>query len=265
MAKRVNGFEVYRGPSAIDGSEIVVIFTGIKAAVAERKKGVNSKTGAMVASYIMPADVSPVEASRTGEDYGVCGDCPHRGRYDPVEDRHGVDRTCYVTLIHGPRVVWASWKRGIYPVVSVAEAAELLEGLPVRFGAWGDPGAVPAHVPIWSAIAEVASTTTGYTHRHLDTGAHLNGLCMASVDSEVETEEAWALGFATFRVAPTDGSVPRMRGEAICPAAAEAGKVVTCVECPIACNGKVNERVKGRVIIAHGSGKKHFKPKEESG
>ena len=67
----------------------------------------------------------------------------------------------------------------------------------VRLGTYGDPAAVPAS--IWSDLVAYSDGHTGYTHQWR-TSPGLRGLCMASVDSEEEAIEAWALGWRTFRV-----------------------------------------------------------------
>jgi len=161
---------------------------------------------------------------------------------------------CYVNVGQGPRAVADGMARGIYPRVTVPEACELISGMPLRMGTYGDPGMVPASV--WKKMAAVASYHTGYTHRTRDVGADLKGVCMASADSLEEAREFRADGWATFRVS-TDPSEPRDRGEARCPASVEAGKRVTCETCPIAlkCDGKSDKGgVWGRVILDHGPG-----------
>jgi hypothetical protein len=70
-AKRSTGFVLYEGPSKQDGMPIVVIaLTG---------KSTNRKTGAMVQTYILRADVDPINAVRAGADVSICGNCKHRG------------------------------------------------------------------------------------------------------------------------------------------------------------------------------------------
>ena len=61
---------IYRGPSLLDGAPIVVI------AIDSAR---NTKTGRMVQTYILRADMDPREANKTGADFSICGTCPHRG------------------------------------------------------------------------------------------------------------------------------------------------------------------------------------------
>jgi len=216
--------------SLIDSKPIVIVLRGRDAALAEKDENANDKTGAMIQSYIMPRDESPTDAARSGADVSVCGDCPHR----PILARETGAARCYVNLGHGPRVVFDAYKRGVYQRVNLLGACAYVAGLPTRFGSWGDPGAVDAQ--IWHALSMHASERTGYTHRWRDTGAALRGIVMASVDSEAERDEAHAALWATFGV-DDSGEWDRVKGEARCPASAEAGKQVTCRTCPLKCNG----------------------------
>jgi hypothetical protein len=220
----------FEATSLIDGKPLVIVLRGRDAALAEKDDGANDKTGAMIQSYIMPRDESPTDAARSGADVSVCGDCPHR----PILARESGAARCYVNLGHGPRVVYAAYLRGSYTRVNLLGACAYVAGLPTRFGSWGDPGAVDAQ--IWHALSMHASERTGYTHRWRDTGAALRGIVMASVDSETERDEAHAALWATFGVDDT-GEWDRIKGEARCPASAEAGKQVTCRTCPLKCNG----------------------------
>ena len=72
--KKFKGVVVYEGASLLDGKPTVVIAT--------RDTG-NRKTGGMVQTFIMRSEIDPITASRTGEDYSVCGNCIHRGTANP--------------------------------------------------------------------------------------------------------------------------------------------------------------------------------------
>jgi hypothetical protein len=229
---RANGAVIYEGPSMLDGSPIVAIVTGLAHASA------NAKTGAMLQTWIMRADVPPVDALKSGADASVCGECPQRP---------ALGGACYVLVHNAPRSVWEAWKRGVY----ASGEPELLGcGRAVRLGSYGDPAAVP--VRVWRDLVSQASLHTGYTHQWRNLCAiDLQALCMASVDSPEEREEAQALGWRTFRVAPA-GNGERARGEARCPASAEAGHRVSCETCPIRCAGTALA-MPSVVIQAHGS------------
>ena len=59
---RFTGVILYEGPSHIDGAPIVVIANRITA------PSTNDKTGAMVQTFIIRADVNPYRALKTGQD-----------------------------------------------------------------------------------------------------------------------------------------------------------------------------------------------------
>lgn len=225
-----DGMLLYEGPSRIDGAPIVVIAVGIKG----RSK--NTKTGGMVQTYILRADVAPTVAVKTGADASICGDCPHRGLM-------GKGRTCYVNVGQGPGAVWSAMRRGAY---KASADWSVFRGRKIRFGTYGDPAAAP--VRLWQDLAALAVGTTGYTHQWR-TNPLLRAYCMASVDTEAEALEARLSGWRTFRVA-MPGDVARMETEVSCPASAEAGKKLQCADC-LACSG-ANGRRGSIVIQAHG-------------
>src|SRR6056297_1167050 len=104
MAKNQT-FIAYEGPSLIDGQNIVVLVqTGSS----------NRKTGDMVQTYILHANIDPITASRTGQDSAICGNCPHRGEAHDGDKGQAKNRTCYVTLAHGPLGKYKAYKRGAY-------------------------------------------------------------------------------------------------------------------------------------------------------
>lgn len=224
---------LYQGSSMIDGRPIVAIATGLQSASS------NIKTGDMVQTWIMPADVAPHVATRTGADRSVCGDCPHRP---------AAAGSCYVTVHHGPLSVFRAVGRGKYPTLDLTTGAGLsaFSGRSVRLGAWGDPAAVPAYV--WRAITDHADAWTGYTHQWATCDQALQAWCMASVDTASDMKRAQAMGWRTFRTRlPGERLQER---ETICPASSEAGKRLTCSQC-LACGG--GSRRGSIAIIAHGS------------
>lgn len=244
----MNGCVFYNGPSLIDGGPIVGILTGLLT------PSTNQKTGPMAQVYILRSDMAPVKAVQTGDDQSICGSCQHRG--DVVTNDQGlrknVNRSCYVTLIHGPGVIYRGYEAGSYKQVPVEIAAKALQGRDVRIGAYGDPGAIP--VDIWTSLIRKARSVNSYTHLWREFPV-LNTFCMASVDNEQERLDAKALGFRTFRVRRHDD--PVMTGEGICPASIELGKAVQCTSCML-CGGNRNTAKADIVIMAHGTGKKNF-------
>ena len=233
-----NGYIIYEGPSMLDGAPIVVIATGFESG------STNRKTGAMIQTYILRRDLPPTEAIQTGDDASICGDCPHRGI---VVNGKNQGRTCYVNVGQGALAVYNGYLRGIYPTLpqDLAPAS----GRMVRLGTYGDPAAAPAHV--WQSLLSQAAGHTGYTHQWRNPRfASLKSLCMASADSAADAAEAHAMGWRTFRVSLDASRDPIVKGEALCPASAEAGKKLTCAQC-LACAG-ANGRRGSIYIPAHG-------------
>jgi hypothetical protein len=147
---------IYKGPSRIDGAPIVVLAT---------YSNRNTKTGAVVQTYILREDINPLEASKTGADVSICGTCPLRGTptTDPAR-KQAVGRRCYVNLGQGVLIVWRAYRKGVYPdAQDSAGRAALGRGRVVRVGTYGDPAAVPDHV--WTDLLSEADTWTAYTHQ----------------------------------------------------------------------------------------------------
>lgn len=230
------GYVIYRGPSMLDGAPIV--------AVAILGSG-NRKTGDMVQTYIIRADMKPSDAVRTGDDAAICGDCKHRP---------STGGACYVVVGQGPTVVYKGLQRGIYPDATAAAVARVVAGRMIRLGTYGDPAAVPAQV--WRDLISQAAGHTGYTHQWRQAvAAGLRDLCMASADTPEERAEALAAGWRTFRVRLESETIGFR--EFICPASEEAGKKKTCVTCG-ACNGARREGQASPVILAHGAKARRF-------
>jgi hypothetical protein len=237
MSKRPTGYTIYRGPSMIDGADIVAIATLHSA---------NGKTGDMIQTWIMRADQPPMEALKTGHDSSVCGECPLRG------NGAGKQRTCYVNIGQAPRNIWLTWKAGGYPkATSRLELERIGEGRQIRLGAYGDPAAVPRAV--WMSMLDYADGHTGYTHQWKTCDPNWRHVLMASTDSPAETLQAQSEGWRTFRASPRSD---RLSSEKPCPSATKASKV-QCIRCPQSrkCNGSGS--APSIWIETHGSGAKH--------
>lgn len=238
-----NSVLLWEGPSQIDGAPIMLVATGIKNASSNRK------TGAMVQTYIIRRDVSPVEAIHTGADESICGNCQHRGEVvkgDGDYPTKNVNRSCYVLVFQGPLNVFKTYHAGKYPDAS-GYGADLLEGARIRLGTYGDPAAVPFEV--WKPLICKAYRVTGYTHQWKDCDSRFARYCMASADSAQEARDAQALGYRTFRVGtPAEKLV---KGEFLCPASKEAGQKLNCADC-LACGGELSPNKANVFIPAHG-------------
>lgn len=227
------GHVVWTGPSRFDGTPIVVIVT---------RGATNRKTGPMDQSWVLPQQVHPFHATRTGEDAAVCGTCRHRGS--------GGMRSCYVTVQHGPAAVWRAFQAGRYPPADHG----VVNGRFLRIGSYGDPTAAP--VSFWLDLLPRLTGWTGYTHFWRDCDPRFREFLMASVDTELESFEASAAGWRTFRVRHTGARL--LRNEIVCPASKEAGHRLTCQQCRV-CSGALSGRSQKHVAIyAHGPNRVNF-------
>ena len=264
MRKEPTGYVLYQGPSAFDGSPIVVI--------AIMHSG-NTKTGDMVQTHIIRSDISPIDAAADGSDYSICGNCKHRGLPSKVRrtrletirqivDKHErkrkllelgelIGRSCYVNLGQGPRIVYNSFKAGNYPRISPVNPVwgGLIFGRMIRIGSYGDPSAVPNAGNFWRAVIRGSKGHTGYTHQHAnELGEGLRGIVMASVDSPEEFADAQSRGWRTFRVRLSGQSLER--GEMDCLMSEEGGYKAQCADCKL-CSG-ADKQAKSISIPIHG-------------
>lgn len=252
MTEKINGIVLYKGPSMLDKSvEIAVIATGLV------NKSKNEKTGEMVQVYILTENIDPQTAHKSGVDHAICGNCKHRGE---LVNGSMKDRTCYVTLMHGPRIVYSAYKNKAYVEYNKKEHQALFRGKKIRFGTYGDPAAVPQEV--FYDLLEVCDKHTSYTHQWNNKSLpidHINRLkkyCMASVDSAKELAEAQALGWRSYRVLK-DSDVLDSK-EVMCPAGkiTAAKQKVTCENCTL-CQG-TQLKAKSVAIRVHGIATKKF-------
>lgn len=228
---QANGFIFYHGPSQLDRTRKVVgIVTGLQQA------SQNSKTGAMIQTYILDVAVSPIEAAQTGVDVSICGDCPHR------LVNAG---TCYVNITQGPTAVWKAWQAGRYP-----SKGQLPTNATIRLGTYGDPAAIPFEV--WAQLLKTAGSRTGYTHQwRVARFQPFKSWCMASCDTPEQTRQAQAAGWRTFTITK-HGEVPPIEYKSfLCPASELAGKKLTCAEC-LACGGLSTVNRASVYIPVHG-------------
>ena len=145
---------IYSGQSLLDGKPIVAIAT-----YSDR----NTKTGKVLQTYIIRSDISPLDASKNGEDFSICGDCEFRGEVttDP-ERKKAKNRKCYVNLGQGPTIIYKAYHRGVYPMATNhADRVELGEARVVRLGTYGDPAAVPSWV--WDQLLSECESHLAYS------------------------------------------------------------------------------------------------------
>ena len=240
------GVVVYEGPSELTGDPIVSIITN---------KSKNVKTGDMLQLWILDAGQPPHLAAADGSDESVCGNCSMR----LISTKGTSQPHCYVTLMQAPNNVWKSWKAGNYPRWNPTS----MFGKPLRFGAYGDPAALPQPVIEDLILSAARNRWTGYTHQWKKF-PQLMHFFMASVDSEEEQLTAGLKGWRTFRVINKGDALQPLpkasaffgessvEAEISCPASKEAGQRTTCIDC-LLCDGNtgVFEKRKNICIEEH--------------
>ncbi len=235
------GFIFWRGPSPVDGAALVAIAT---------LETDNPKTGPVVQTWILRADVPPLDAVRSGADASICGSCFHRG--EPGVRK----RSCYVTVFKAPQSVWNTYARGGYFDLQddLRTVQELVRGRVVRLGSYGEPAMLPASV--WHSLLFTAAGHLGYSHAWREPYADaFRPLVMASVDSLEEQAEAVAAGWRTFRCRTEEQ--PLTKHEFACLASDEGGKRMQCIDC-LACDGASRPGKASVAIIVNGAGAGNF-------
>jgi hypothetical protein len=220
----------------LDGAPIIAVLT---------VQSGNAKTGAMLQTWIMRADVRPNEAIRSGDDSSVCGDCPQRP---------ALGGDCYVKVFQGPLSVYKAFHRGNYPAATDADWEALrADERPVRVGSYGDPAAVPFSV--WHRLlCNRPAGHTGYTHQwRSPVAAPLRPYLMASADSEADRVDAEQLGWRTFRVLREDSLTGPAPLEFRCPSDPALDTHIPCSKCK-ACDGFDADRPRkgSPYIVVHG-------------
>ena len=239
MKNSILGYIAYEGPSLIDGAPIAVIINKIDGSD-------NSKTGAIVQSFIIRSDVGPTDALKTGQDESVCGDCPHR----PMLAKSTGQAPCYVNVGRSVRSVYEAYRRGRYTRASLEDVALALAGKTLRIGTYGDPAAAP--VSTWQRLTRYTAGHAGYSHQwqraDFDHGAWAS-LVMASADDVDQAALANLFGMRVFRVSV---GIDKQPGETVCPASAEGGRKSTCSKC-LLCGG-TSRSARDIVIADHATG-----------
>lgn len=232
--KNMPGKIIYDGLSLLDNKTPIIAI-----AINGNKYSPNTKTGDMLQTYILTKDIDPRLANKTGQDFGICGDCPHRGTPSNDPKRSVAEnRNCYVRIDQGPLIVYKSFNKGNYPVASDQDIIDIGSNRPVRLGTYGDPAAVPRQV--WDLLLTNATGHTGYSHQNNIKDSYTD-ITMTSVDSEDEARLAWSRGERTFRV--MDVKEQPVKGkEILCPASKEAGQKTVCELCKLCSGSQINKR-----------------------
>lgn len=241
-------YQLFR--SVFDGAWIALVFNCFNFRDDDHT---NIKTGEGIQSYIMPLDVAPIEATKTGADESVCSDCHFRP---------SLDGGCYVQVWKAPTQVWKCLWDSFHPdgpkgyiekyiQLDLAKHAELFNDEFLRYGSWGDPAAIPWK--FWERFNTIILPrlrgNAGYT-RQWERFPEFKTFLMASCHSIEEKEYAESLGWRAFEV--TDGTTIR-EGSFLCPASKENDHAIQCNQC-LQCDGKdgENDKRKSVIIPAHG-------------
>ena len=226
------GFVLWRGLSPFNGARIVAIMTLSTS---------NRKTGKMAQVWILFEDLSPTAAMAQGLDDSICGSCPHK------KQANG-SRSCYVNVGQAPQSVWKAWQRGLYPVYRATEHEDLVTGLSIRWGAYGDPAMLPANLVDY--FNGLANNHTGYTHQWQQPWAQwARGNFQASCDGFNDYLTATDKGWRTFTVVSKTAQPSYAKQ---CPATVQHSKA-QCFTCKL-CDG-----AKADIFVnAHGSGSKYI-------
>ena len=234
-----SGYEIWRGPSVMDGEPIMLLVSPVI-------KANNRKTGAMAQLYVFRRDVPPGEAMDQGLDESVCGDCPAR---------HFLGGHCYVQPVSsGLNSIYQTWADGRYPQLPIS-IEDFFAGLRVRLTAYGDLAAVP--LDIIERIVTASSDHTAYTEQWRWLDRRVAKWAMASVHSAEEAEEARALGWRTFRDLGPDEEEPGRR-EVECHNSTTGLQCAACLVCRGGTGPGIYVRVHGnradRKTVSLGSG-----------
>jgi hypothetical protein len=254
-AKRIArplGVILHRGVSSYDGSPYVVIMP--------LRNSKNKKTGSMLQTYILRADMHPVQAVREEQDGSICFNCPMRGRLGfPKRTKANAKRNkrwraCYVNVGQGPAMVYGAFQRGRYVEYVSDLHDQFIRGRRIRFGTYGEPVLIP--LPLVVHLASISNGWTGYTHQWSNLlYADYKRFFMASVHALTgpwSREHAKSLGWRTFRT--MRGGEPST-DEVLCPASLEAGHRLSCLTCRL-CDGagvrKIGLAMRDVYIPGHG-------------
>jgi len=231
--KKQSSFKIWEGNSPYNNEPISAIVTGADGS------SHNPKTGAMMQLWILPSNINPKDAIKTGEDTCVCGDCVLKpSTYKQTQCKNKT--ICYVAkrAFQAPRSVW---QHNIHRPVELDTVTNIISSnhLPIRYGAYGDPAMIPEwefkSIHVAACKNNKRKAHTAYTHQHNRKFAQwIKRYAMASVEHEIDGMIMRSLGWRTFRV--TDGPEAG-KDEIICPNFTHG---IQCINCGL-CNGRVSE------------------------
>ena len=211
----------HRGPSTVDGSQLMSVLTGL------RRPSRNAKTGPMVQQHVLRTDMSPAKAQSCGADVATCGHCPLR----PLAVRQtGLRMRCYVQTWRGEH---SCWRHAVGLETDAAGAVAALRGKVLRLGCYGDPGALPLEQTL--ALVHASAGWTGYTAQWR-WRPDLQPYCLASVQTPTELADAERLGWRCFYVVQGDAPMWGLWAKRRVIQCVHATHGTQCHDCQL-CNG----------------------------
>ena len=200
----------------------------------------NSRMRAVITGLDRPSD--NVKTGRMGQTFMLKKQYPARDVKGAGCKGCPVWKECYVNCSQAPSAVHRTAEADRYAFMG-AEERERLSDIPLRIGSAGEPTSVPYGV--WKKLLKLTPNWTGYTHKwRLPKFQNFKEFCMASVHSVEEAEEAWAMGWRTFRAGGIDEPA---KGEIECP---NSTKGIQCADCAL-CKGSA---IKAKSIYIKGHG-----------
>lgn len=216
--------KIYEGPSELNGEHIVAFLSF---------DSQNIKTGPMAQLWILPKNEEPHTAQKTGMDAAVCGSCPQR----PI-----FGGECYVVTFQGPLSLYRA------NINKPVESIRFI-GAPLRFGAYGDPLALPKTL-IENLIGLCSEGWTGYTHQWGKKSFQwAKDYFMASTETDKGLKKAQKMGWKTFHVHPYGTDETKV--ENLCDNSTKGTQCIACLKC--------NGRTSHVGIVAHGQKSKRSK------
>lgn len=187
MSKEL-GIVLYRGPSQLDGKLIVCIATGFSGSK-------NVKTGNLIQTWIMRADIDPLTVHANNWDESICGQCFYKNT-----------DSCYVNIGQAPYGVYMADCRRRYVEFDYNKHKDLFINRSMRIGSYGDPTSVP--VKVWQQFLPLLKGFSGYSHQWRNPKFQdYKHFCMASLEKPQDYDKAKKLGWRTFRVKPLSSEI----------------------------------------------------------
>ena len=229
--------KAWKGPSTIDGKDIMAVVS------CEKQASRNGKTGDMVqVAFFSTAERPVVAAHKTGDDESVCGSCPLRPK---VWTKEVSKKPCYV----GVHWMAAQWAAAMRLGEDLGAAVGAMGAKPVRFGQYGNMSSVLRAVA--ERLLEGASKWTLYEHEWMKPeNQWLRHFAMASVHSEHQAITAQRMGWRTFR--NREEGEPLLDTECQCPYETRGVQCKDCLLCDGKRKGPKKDKRKSVAVYTHG-------------